>query len=403
MHKAVVLAATLAVTLAAAPGVRAEIKADVIRIGVLSDMSGPFATAMGPGSVTAARMAAAEFGNAIKGHAIEILQADHQNKPDIASTIARQWFDRDGVQAIADGGTSAAALAVQELVRGNSRIFLISGAGVADLSDKACAPTAVQWTQDTNSTANSVVAGVMQRVKGPWFFVTADYAFGHTMEADARAKLDALGGQVAGSAKVPLNTTDFSHYLLAAQASGAKVLALNVASGNATAMKQAAEFGLSEQGMAVVPMSMQNVDIKAVGLQIAQGDLVVTSFFEDESPEARAWSDKFFAIQNAMPSQIQAGVYSAVRHYLQAVQDSDSDDGPTVMARMRATEVNDAYATHGHIRADGRMVQDLRLVEVKTPAQSAGPWDLVKQVGTIPVAQAFRPLSESHCPAAHSP
>jgi branched-chain amino acid transport system substrate-binding protein len=202
---------------------------------------------------------------------------------------------------------------------------------------------------------------------------------------------------------VPLNTADFSNYLLAAQASGAKVLALNVAGGNATAMKQAAEFGLAEQGMAVVPMSFQNVDIKAVGLPVVQGDLILTSFFEDESPAARAWADKYFAIQNAMPSQIQAGVYSAVRHYLQAVLDSDADDGPTVMAKMRATEVNDAYATHGHIRADGRMVQDLRLVEVKSPAESKGPWDLVKQVGMIPVSEAFRPLSKSHCPAAKAP
>jgi branched-chain amino acid transport system substrate-binding protein len=189
------LAAVLAATLAAAPGARAEIKSNVIRIGVLTDMSGPFATAMGPASVTAARLAAAEFGGAIKGHKIEILQADHLNKPDVASAIVRQWFDRDGVLAIADGGSSASALPVQELVRANNHIFLVSGAGVADLSDKACAPTSVQWTQDTNSTASAIAAGVMQRVEGPWYFVTADYTFGHAIEADARAKLAALGGR----------------------------------------------------------------------------------------------------------------------------------------------------------------------------------------------------------------
>jgi len=222
----------------------------------------------------------------------------------------------------------------------------------------------VQWTQDSNSTANAVVVGVHNRVKGPWFFVTADYAFGHAVEADARAKLASIGEKVAGSAKVPLNTTDYSNYLIAAQASGAKVLALNVAGGNATAMKQASEFGLGEGGIAVVPMSFQNVDIKAVGLPVAQGDLIVTSFFEDESSSARAWADRFFAIQNAMPSQIQAGVYSAVRHYLQAVADSESDDGLTVMTVMRGTEVNDAYAAHGRLRADGRMVQNLRLGRV---------------------------------------
>jgi ABC-type branched-subunit amino acid transport system substrate-binding protein len=397
------LAACMAASLAGVPVAHAEIKSDVIRIGVLTDMSGPFATAMGPGSVTAARMAAAAFGDTIKGHRIEILQADNLNKPDVASAIARQWFDRDGVLAIADGGSSAAALAVQDLVRSNNRIFLVSGAAVADLSDRSCAPTAVQWTQDTKSTANAVVVGVHDRVKGPWFFITADYTFGHAMESDARAKLAALGEKVAGSASVPMNTTDYSSFLLEAQASGAKVVALNVAGGNATAMKQAAEFGLAAQGMAVAPMSFQNVDIKAVGLPVAQGDLIATSFFEDESPAARAWSDRFFAIRNAMPSQIQAGVYSAVRHYLQAVSDSNSDDGPTVMAKMRETEVNDAYASHGRIRPDGRMAQALRLVQVKTPAESKGPWDLVTQVGMISAADAFRPLNESHCPGVEAP
>ena len=388
----------LAALLAFAPDARAEIKGETIRIGILSDMSGPFATAMGPGSVAAANMAAEEFGGAIAGHKIEILQADHQNKPDIAVTIAKQWFDREGVQMIADGGTSAAALAVQEIVRANHRVFLVSGAGVADLSDKACAPTSVQWTQDTYSTASAVAEGIYARTKEPWFFITADYAFGHATEADARARLAKLGGKVAGSVSVPMNTTDFSSFLIQAQSAGAKVLALNVAGGNATAMKQAAEFGMAAQGMTVVPMSFQNVDIYATGLPVAQGDLILTSFFEDESPEARAWSDRFFARRKAMPSQIQAGVYSAVRHYLQAVKDTGSDDGDVVMARMKAAKVADAVTANGQIRADQRMVHDLYLVQVKTPAESKGPWGLVKLAGIVPAAQAFRPLSESHCP-----
>jgi branched-chain amino acid transport system substrate-binding protein len=268
------LPVAMAFVLASAPA-HAEIKGDAIRVGVLTDMSGVFATAMGPGSVTAAKMAAEEFGGTIGGKPIQILQADHQNKPDVASALARQWFDRDSVQAIADGGTSAAALAVQDLVRANNRIFLISGPGAADLSDAACAPTSVQWTQDSDSIAAGVVSGVWQRTKEPWFFVTADYAYGHAVEASARARLAKLGGKVAGSAKAALNTSDFSAYLLAAQASGAKVLALNVAGGNATAMKQAAEFGLAAQGMTVVPMSFQNVDIYATGLPVAEGDLVL--------------------------------------------------------------------------------------------------------------------------------
>ncbi|MGY2046653.1 ABC transporter substrate-binding protein [Methylobacterium sp. JK268] len=397
VHKLPLVIAISGLLLTAA---HAEIKGTAIRIGVLTDMSGPFATAMGPGSVEAAKMAAEEFGGAISGRAIQILQADHQNRPDVASALARQWFDRDGVQAIADGGTSAAALAVQELVRANRRIFLISGPGAADLSDRACAPTSVQWTQDSYSSATAVVSAIAPARKDAWFFITADYAYGHAVEADARARLQELGVKVAGSAKAALGTSDFSAFLLQAQASGAKVLALNAAGGNATAMKQAAEFGLAEQGMTIVPMSFQNVDIAAVGLPVAQNDLVLTSFFEDASPKSRRWSDAFFKRMKSMPSQIQAGVYSAVRHYLQAVKDTDSDDGPTVMARMKATPVTDAYVQNGHIRDDQRLIRDLYLVQVKAPSESKGPWDLVKLVTTVPAEQAFRPLAQSKCPLA---
>jgi branched-chain amino acid transport system substrate-binding protein len=391
------LSGVCAVALGAASA-EAEIKSNAIKIGVVTDMSAMFATAMGPGSVEAAKMAAEEFGGAINGKPIVILQADHQNKPDVASAIVRKWFDQDGVQAVADGGSSAAALATQEVARGQGRMFLISGAGATELSGSGCAPTSMQWTHDSDSTATGVVSGVWQRTQEPWFFITADYAYGNAVEKAARARLDKLGGKVAGGVEVPLSTTDFSAFLLQAQASGAKVLALNAAGGNATAMKQAQEFGLAQQGMTIVPMSFQNVDIAAVGLPIAQGDLVLTSFFEDESPAARKWADAFFGRRHAMPSQIQAGVYSAVRHYLQAVKDTNSDDAQIVMARMKATPVSDAYTPNGAIRADQRMVHDLYLVQVKTPAESKGPWDLVKLVATVPPDQAFRPLAESQCP-----
>ncbi|MGJ5038552.1 ABC transporter substrate-binding protein [Bradyrhizobium sp. HKCCYLRH3059] len=383
--------------LLAGSSAQAEIKAGAIRIGVLTDMTGIFATAMGPGSVEAARMAADEFGGKINGRPIEILQADHQNKPDIAVAIARRWFEQDGVQAIADGGSSGAALGVQELVRSNGKIFLISGAGANQLTDEACAPTSVQWTHDAYSTATAVVSGIMQTSKEPWFFITGDYAFGHSVEATARARIAELGGTVAGSVKAQLGTPDYGSFLLQAQASGAKILALNVAGDNATAIKQAEEFGLAAQGMKIVPMSFQNVDIEAIGLKATQGDLIVTSFFEDASPAARRFSDAFYARRKAMPSQIQAGVYSAVRHYLQAVKDADSDDGATVMARMKATPVSDAYADHGQIRDDQRMVHDLYLVQVKTPAESKRPWDFVKLVTKIAPDQAFRPLDRSKC------
>ncbi|CAL79700.1 Putative ABC transporter (substrate binding protein) [Bradyrhizobium sp. ORS 278] len=386
-----------ALLLLAGSSAQAEIKGQAIRIGVLTDMTGVFATAMGPGSVEAARMAAEEFGGKISGRPIEILQADHQNKPDIAVSIARRWFEQDGVQAIADGGSSGAALGVQELVRGNGRIFLISGAGANQLTDEACAPTSVQWTHDAYSTATAVVSGIMQTSKEPWFFITGDYAFGHSVEATARARISALGGTVAGSVKAQLGTPDYGSFLLQVQASGAKILALNVAGDNATAIKQAEEFGLAAQGMKIVPMSFQNVDIEAIGLKATQGDLIVTSFFEDASPAARRFSDAFYARRKAMPSQIQAGVYSAVRHYLQAVKDADSDDGATVMAKMKSTPVSDAYAEHGQIRDDQRMVHDLYLVQVKTPAEAKAPRDFVKLVTKIAPDQAFRPLDRSKC------
>ncbi|MGJ4896277.1 MULTISPECIES: ABC transporter substrate-binding protein [unclassified Bradyrhizobium] len=386
-----------ALLLLAGSSAQAEIKGGAIRIGVLTDMTGIFATAMGPGSVEAARMAAEEFGGKINGRPIEILQADHQNKPDIAVAIARRWFEQDGVQAIADGGSSGAALGVQELVRSNGKIFLISGAGANQLTDEACAPTSVQWTHDAYSTATAVVSGIMQTSKEPWFFITGDYAFGHSVEATARARIAELGGTVAGSVKAQLGTPDYGSFLLQAQASGAKILALNVAGDNATAIKQAEEFGLAAQGMKIVPMSFQNVDIESIGLKATQGDLIVTSFFEDASPAARRFSDAFYARRKAMPSQIQAGVYSAVRHYLQAVKDADSDDGATVMVRMKATPVSDAYADHGQIRDDQRMVHDLYLVQVKTPAESKRPWDFVKLVTKIAPDQAFRPLDRSKC------
>jgi branched-chain amino acid transport system substrate-binding protein len=376
---------------------QAGIKSDVIRIGVLTDMSGVFATAMGAGSVEAAQMAAEEFGGRINGKLIEILQADHQNKPDVATSLARKWFDRDGVQAIADGGSSGSALAVQELVRANGKIFLVSGAGANQLTDDACVPTSVQWTQDAFSTATAVVSGIMQTSKEPWFFITGDYAFGHSIETTARARIAELGGTVAGSVKAQLGTPDYSSFLLQAQASGGKILAINVAGDNATAIKQAEEFGLAAQGIKIVPMSLQNVDIQAIGLKDTKGDLIVTSFFEDVSPAARRFSDAFFARRNAMPSQIQAGVYSAVRHYLQAMKDTDSDDGATVMAKMKVTPVSDAYTTNGRIREDQRMVHDLYLVQIKSPSESKGSWDFVKLVATIPPDQAFRPLDRSKC------
>lgn len=390
------LAATCAAMLAYMPA-QAEIRGDAIKIGVLNDMTGVYASNGGPGSVEAARMAAEEFGNSINGKPIVILGADDQNKADIGVGIARQWFDRDGVSAIADLVPSPVALGVEDLVRQNHAVALISGAAAEAMFQESCASTAFVWTQDTYSLANGTVTGVWARTHAPWFFINADLGPSLQLEQQARAQLAALGGTVLGSVNAPFNTTDFSSYLLQAQSSGAGVLAINTLGGTITTVKQAAEFGLGKR-MTVVLTTPKNRDIDAIGLPIAAGQLVVTSFYEDVSPEARAWSDKFLARVHAAPSEVHAGVYSSVRHFLQAVKDTNTTDGDIVAARMRATPVVDAYTRHGEIRADGRMIHDMYLMQVKSPAASKSRWDIWENVAVIPAVTAFPPLASSRCP-----
>ena len=392
--KAKVLTACLALLAGAA---RAEIAGDAVKIGVLTDMSGVYSSNGGAGSVEAARMAAEEFGGSINGKPIVILQADDQNKADVGAAIARQWFDRDGVAAVVDLVPTPVALAIEDIVRQNHRIALISGAAGEALFQENCVSTAFVWTQDTYSLANGTVSGVYQRTQAPWFFINADLGPSLQLEKQARARLAELGGRVVGSVSAPFNTTDYSSFLLQARTSGAGVLAINTLGGTINTVKQAVEFGLAAD-MAMVLTTPKNRDIAAIGLANAKGQLVVTSFYEDVSPEARAWSDRFLARANAAPSEVQAGVYSAVRHFLQAVKDTNSIDGEVVAARMRATPVVDAYTRDGSIRADGRMVHDMYLMRVKSPDQSRGPWDLWEKVETIAAATAFPPLSASRCP-----
>ena len=393
----VIAFAACAALLAAEPAL-AEIRGDSIKIGVLTDMSGVYAVNGGAGSVVAAQLAAEDFGGAISGKPIVIVQADDQNKPDIGLAIARQWYERDGVLAIADLIPSPVALGVEDLVRQNHHIALISGAAAESIFQDNCAATAFDWVQDTYSIANGTVEGVWQRTHAPWFFVNADLAPAAQLEQQARVKLAALGGTVSGSVKAPFTTTDFSAFLLQAQASGAGVLAVNTLGGSTATVKQAVEFGLTEK-MTLVLTTTKSQDIIAIGLPVAKGQLLVTSFYEDVSPEARKWTDRFMAHTHRLPTETQAGVYSSVRHLLQAVKDTGSDDGDVVAARMRATPVIDAYTRHGEIRADGRLVHDLYLMQVKTPEQSKDPQtDIWQRVATILPESAFPPLSESRCP-----
>ncbi len=373
--------------------------AEPLRIGVLTDQSGNFSALSGAGSVLAAQMAAEDFGGKVLGRPIEILQADHQNKTDIGLEIARRWFEVDHVSAIADLVNSAVALGVQELSRHEKRIALQSGAGTTELTGKACSPYGVQWTWDTYEAAVAPVRALLKDGGDSWFFVTADFAFGAAMQRDAEKAIRAGGGTVVGSVKHPLNNQDFGSFLLQAQASKAKVVAFANGGADATnSVKQSAEFGLAASGTKLAGLALNITDIDAIGLKDAQGFMYVEAFYWDLNEATRAWSKRFFARQKAMPSQMQAGVYSSVTHYLKAVAAAGTDDADKVMQQMRALPVNDFFATGGRVRADGRMVHDVYLVRVKSPAESKYPWDYYQIVRKIPGDEAFRPLAESECP-----
>ncbi len=390
-------------TLLAAPAslaltrvVRAQAKP--VRVGVLTDMSSLYADSIGPGSVIAARMAAEDAGGAVLGRPVEILPADNQNKADIGSAIARRWYDQEDVGMIVGLDNSSVALAVEQLAREHDRIAIAIAVGTNDFTGKFCTPTALSWNYDSYALTHSVATTLVGRGLASWFFITVDYAFGAALQADASAAVLAAGGSVAGSVRHPLNTGDFSAFLLAAQASGAQVIALANAGGDMiSAVKQAAEFGLVRDGKTLAPMLCNNTDIHSLGLPVAGGLMLMTAFTWNRTAESRAWSQRFFARHGAMPSMDHAATYSAVAHYLAAVAACGSSDAAPVLARMRATPVNDIFATDARLRADGRLVHDMHLVQVKTPAQSTGPWDYEQILQTVPGAQAFRPLPETGC------
>jgi branched-chain amino acid transport system substrate-binding protein len=370
----------------------AQISDDVVRIGVLTDETGNFSALSGPGAVLAADMAVADFGGTVAGKRIELIHADHQNKTDLGVQIARQWYDADGVDMIADVPNSAIALAVQGIARERGRALLISGSGTADLTGKACSPTGIQWTWDTYAFATGTAKALLDQGYKTWFFLTADFAFGQAMQRDATTMIEAAGGTVVGSVKHPLQSADFSSFLLQAQASKASIIALaNGGSDTVNAVKQAEEFGIMRGGQKLAAMAIYITEVHAIGLAGAQGLQFTSAFYWDRDDATRAWSKRFFERHRAMPSQTQAGVYSSVTHYLKAVAATKSDDGKTVIDAMRAMPVNDFFAAGGRIRPDGRMVHDMYLVEVKTPAESHYPWDYYKIVRTLPGDAVFRP------------
>jgi branched-chain amino acid transport system substrate-binding protein len=399
-HCGASLALALAAVVAAAP-VEAQISGSVVRLGVLTDMSSLYADGTGMGSVAAARMAVEDSGIERRGVRVEIVHADHLNRADTGLAIASRWYDNEGVDAIVDVPNSSIALAVNQLTRERNKVLLASGAGTSDLTGKACSPNTVHWAYDTWMLANGTGRMVTRKGGDTWFFITADYAFGHALERDAIAAIARDGGRSLGAVRAPLNTSDFSSYLLQAQASKARVVGLANAGGDTTnAIKQAAEFGLAKGGQRIAGLLIGVTDIHALGLQAAQGLMFVEAFYWGLNDGTRAFARRFAPRHKGIhPTAIHAGVYSAVLHYLKAVEALGHDSGgAAIVARMKATPTDDPLFGPGSLRADGRKIHPVHLVEVKSPSESRGPWDYYKVIATIPAEEAFRPLAEGGCP-----
>ena len=395
----------LAVAAACAAGaVEAQVSDGVVKIGVLTDMSSLYTDLAGAGSVAAAKMAIEDSGIEKRGIKVEVISADHQNKPDVGSAVARQWYDTDKVDVIVDTPNSGVALAVNQITKDKGKAFLVSGAASSDLTGKACSPNTIHWAYDTWMLANGTGSAIVKSGGDSWFFLTADYAFGHALEADTEAVVLKSGGKVLGKVRAPLNTQDFSSFLLQAQASKAKILGLANAGGDTTnSIKQAAEFGIVKGGQNLAGLLVFITDVHSLGLPTAQGLIVTNTFYWDTNDQTRAFAKRFAALDKGIhPTMIHAGVYSAVTHYLKAVEALKSDDGTKVIARMKEMPTDDPLFGKGSIRADGRKIHPAYLVEVKKPSESKGPWDYYKVRATIPADQAFRPLKnekgEPFCP-----
>lgn len=395
MWRRLVLAASAAAALCG------DAYADVsLKLGVLNDRSGIYFDLAGEGSVIAARMAVEDFKAAEKGINVEIVSADHQNKADIGSNIARQWYDQDNVDAIVDVPNSSVALAINEITREKNKVFLNAGGAASVLSGAQCSPNTVHFSNDTRSLAYGTGSALVKQGGDTWFFISADNAFGHVMEEDTTTVVVKNGGKVVGSVRHPFPGNDFSSFLLQAQASGAKVIALANAGGDAiNSIKQASEFGVIQGGQRLAGLIVSMIDVHGIGLQDAQGLTVTESFYWDLNDDTRAWSARFAALdEGKMPTMVHAGVYSAVTHYLKAVEASQSKDPAIVIAKMEELPTNDPVFGKGMVRKDGRHVHDMFLFQVKTPEESTGEWDIYKQLATIPAGEAFQPLSESDCP-----
>lgn len=392
------ITATSTALLAGAPA-HAQISDDVVRVGVMADLTGPYSGNGGPGSVIAARMAVEDFGGKVNGKTVEVISADDQNKPDIGLNLARKWVENDKVDAILGGSASSIALGVTALMKEKQKPYLIAGTVTAELTGKSCSPMTVQFLVDTYSLPKAGVQTLLKQGVKTFYFVTVDYAFGAALQTDATRFIEAGGGKVVGSVKHPLGTTDFSSYLLQAQASGAKaIVILNAGADLSNALKQASEYRLAKSGQVVTVFGMTINSVTAMGLDVAQGIQFTAPFYWDRDDASRAWAKRYMERSNGVvPTYIHAGAYSAMTHYLKSVQAAGSDAGPAVMAKMKATPVNDFSMKNARIREDGQLMRPSYSITVKTPAESKGKFDYYKVGAEIPADQAYRPLSESAC------
>jgi branched-chain amino acid transport system substrate-binding protein len=389
--------AALAVASPPRPGL-AQISDNVVKIGVLTDLSGPAEDSTGRGSVTAAQMAIDDFGGKVAGVPIQLTSANHQLKADVGAGLARQWYDAEQVDLIVDVPVSAVGLAVQEVARDRHKLFITHSTGTSDFTGKFCSPYGMQWVFDTTALATGTAKAVTQRGGDTWFFLTADYAFGQSLEQDASKVVKANGGKVVGTVRHPFNAPDLSSFVLQAQSSKAKIIGLaNGPPDNTNAIKLGGEFGIFQGGQQMAGLLVLITDVHALGLKAAQGLLLTTSFYWDMDDQTRAWSKRFYAKLNKMPTMWQAGVYSSVTHYLKAVAATGTDDPLKVAAKMRETPIEDFFARHGTLRPDGLMVHDLVLVQVKTSEESKYPWDYYTILQKIPGADAFPPPDPA-CP-----
>jgi branched-chain amino acid transport system substrate-binding protein len=381
------------------PCAHAQISGDTVKLGVLADMSGLYSDLSGIGSVVATQMAAEDFGGMVLGKKIEVVSADHQNKPDIGSNIAREWIDQQGVDAIVDVPVSSIAFAVQQIAKERNRVLLISSSGSSDLTGKSCSPTSVHWTYDTYALAETAGKAMIQQGGDSWFFITADYAFGHALERDTAAIVKANGGTVVGAVRHPQDTADLSSFLFQAQTSKAKVIGLANAGGDTiNSIKQANEFGIIRGGQKMIGLLTYISDVHGMGLQYAKGLILASAFYWDLTDETRAWTRRFMERSKKIPTMANAGAYGATLHYLKAIKEAGTDEAQAVVRKMKEIPVNDFFTKGGSVREDGRVIRSMYLFQVKSPEESKYPYDYYKLLNTVPGDQAFRPLAEGGCP-----